>query len=298
MTELDWEIINTLKRTRNVTKASEFLHISQPALTKRIQKIEHELGIKIAHRNTRGLEFTIQGDYLAAKAEQVLAIREEIRRNLLSMSSSTIGSLKIFADNSCCRFVLPDILNEFGRHAPGIKITVSSGLRARAIYSVDKGESHIGIVKCNIEHYNGFITTLYSEQGCIMHRDPITIDQLPDLPRIDFSMDPYNESLIDRWWISHFNTPPLIGMKVSHGDTSREMVRSGLGYGLFLTPAYTQGCDDLCIIPMTYGDGEPVIRDTVIFCKTETEKLPYAKAFLDFICNKTFVPRPLPGQQI
>jgi len=288
MTDLDWEIVRTLKRIRNVTKTSELLHISQPALTKRIQKIEEELGIKIAHRNTRGFEFTSKGDFLAEKAEQMLLIREELRDGLLKMNDNAVSVLKIFSDNSCCRFVMPSLLSQFKEAEPGIKITLSSGFRTRAIHSVEKGESHIGIVKCQIDHYGGFMKTLFREQGLILSKEPIRIDQLPFIPRIDFSMDPYNENLIDRWWSGNFSVPPLIGMKVSHGDASKALVRCGLGYGIFLTPAYAEDCKNMCVLPMTYGNGEPVLRETVIFCKTQTEKLPFVRAFLDFISHKEF----------
>ncbi|WP_181995552.1 LysR family transcriptional regulator [Clostridium sp. AM58-1XD] len=282
MTELDWEIISTLKRTRNITKSAEFLHITQPTLTKRLQKIESELDVVIAVRNTRGLEFTVQGDYLAKKAEQILSIHQEICQTLHSMQSDTAGSLKLFADNSCGRFVLPQLLNSFHQNRPGIKVTASSALRAKVIHSIERGESHVGIVKGYIDHYTGYISRLSQEQGCILYKEAFSISDLPYLPRIDFVMDPYNQSLIDEWWYSHFSIPPLIGMRVSHGEIAREMVMNGLGYSIFLSRAYTAGCKHLFISPLIYGDGRPVIRDTVIFCKSDYLKLPFVKDFIDF----------------
>ena len=285
MTELDWEIINTLKRTRNITKAAEFLHITQPTLTKRLQKIESELDVTIAVRNTRGLEFTVEGDYLAKKAEQMLSLQEEICQTLHSMRANTTGSLKLFADNSCGRFILPQLLNSFSKHKPGIKVTASNALRAKVIHSIERGESHVGMVKGSIDHYNGYMASLYKEQGCILYKDSFKISDLPYLPRIDFVMDPYNEALIDHWWYSHFSVPPLIGMRVSHGEIAREMVMNGLGYSIFLSKAYTAGCKHLFISPLIYGDGSPVIRDTILFCKSDYLKLPFVKDFIEFSCS-------------
>ena len=72
MKDTDWQIINELYKTRNITKAANNLFIAQPTLTKRLQYIEDELGITLIIRSARGLIFTPEGEYIAKQAQKYL----------------------------------------------------------------------------------------------------------------------------------------------------------------------------------------------------------------------------------
>ena len=62
----DWQALKVLRETGNITKASELLFISQPALSKRIRNLEEEFGVKLLLRSARGVEFTSEGEHVAA----------------------------------------------------------------------------------------------------------------------------------------------------------------------------------------------------------------------------------------
>ena len=57
----DYEFLITLYRSKNITQAAQTLFLSQPALTKRLQQIEQELGVLIVNRNVKGVQFTPEG---------------------------------------------------------------------------------------------------------------------------------------------------------------------------------------------------------------------------------------------
>lgn len=68
MRDFDWEVIAVLSKTRNITKTANLLFLSQPALTKRIQAIEEELGAQLLVRGRRGSKFTLEGERIAQKS--------------------------------------------------------------------------------------------------------------------------------------------------------------------------------------------------------------------------------------
>lgn len=63
----------------NFTRAAENLSISQPALSRSIQKLEEELGQPVFERKTRSVALTDAGTLLQARAQQVLAILEDTK---------------------------------------------------------------------------------------------------------------------------------------------------------------------------------------------------------------------------
>ncbi len=60
-------------RERSITRASELLHLSQPAVSAHIKAIEDALGLTLFERTSRGMSLTRDGERLLAKAEQTLA---------------------------------------------------------------------------------------------------------------------------------------------------------------------------------------------------------------------------------
>ena len=67
----DWDIICTLYQCRSITKTSELLYITQPALTRRLRQLEEEFGVSIVLRNAKGVEFTPQGELFVQYAQEM-----------------------------------------------------------------------------------------------------------------------------------------------------------------------------------------------------------------------------------
>ena len=76
---MDWKILNELYHFHNITKAASALYITQPALTKRLQAMEQELGVQIVLRSKNGVIFTSAGEYLAKCAQKQVQFMDEIR---------------------------------------------------------------------------------------------------------------------------------------------------------------------------------------------------------------------------
>ena len=93
----DWEILDALYRSKNMTNAAKALFMSQPALTKRLQLIEDGFQCQIAVRTNRGISFTPQGEYLCKFAQQYMETVEGVRQTVMRMNAGQSNSLKIAA---------------------------------------------------------------------------------------------------------------------------------------------------------------------------------------------------------
>ena len=69
MKDSDWLILSELYKNPNMTKVADLLYTTQPSMTKRLQHMEQEFGIRIVDRTPKGLVITKEGAYLGRQAE-------------------------------------------------------------------------------------------------------------------------------------------------------------------------------------------------------------------------------------
>ena len=100
------ESFMTLARELNFSRAAERLHITQPALTKRIQNLEETLGQALFMRLRGGLELTESGRILQRHAASIERQEEELLDSLVGADGGLSGFFRLVSFSSCLRSVL------------------------------------------------------------------------------------------------------------------------------------------------------------------------------------------------
>ena len=88
-----YRIFYAVANTGNISKAAKELYISQPAISKSIQKLEENIGIKLFDRSSRGVSLTPEGELLYAhvkSAFETLAIGEDKLRRSIALGMGTL----------------------------------------------------------------------------------------------------------------------------------------------------------------------------------------------------------------
>ena len=281
MDERDWMVLQTLYKEKNITKTAQHLHISQPALTTRLQNLENEFNVKIVNRGRRGVQFTPQGEYLAKSAHEMLLNIQKIKENVLNMEDNLEGTLRLGVSTFFTDYMLPNLLKLFKDQYPNIEFKVTtnfSGHIANLIYNQDV---HIGIVRGDYS-WKEQKHLLFEETICIASKEKIDIHNLPYLPRIDYHTDQLLKNSIDNWWSENFTQPPLVSIEVDKADTCKKMVINGLGYAI-LPSMILNDVNDIYKTDINTIDGNPIIRKTWMIYHKDSLKLNIVKAFVDFI---------------
>lgn len=281
MRDEDWIIIDTLYNHPSLTKAANMLYISQPALTKRLQRIEEEFNVLIAIRGQKGVVFTPQGEYLAQQAAEIIAHSREIRYHLTSMESGSTGILKIAAPNAFARFDLPELLKAYSAIYPKINFQVNVALSSDILKLVQERKVHVGFVRCDREHNLGCML-FSSDSAWIVSNRRLMLADLPTIPLIEHNRDLNSQRIIELWWKENFDCPPMAGIRVDDVDTTREMVSLGLGFGIFYND-YIRAAEHLHKLPMFFKDGCPVRRNTWMLYHKDCSELPIVRQFLEFV---------------
>ena len=279
MRDFDWKIISTLHTYKNITKTANILFIAQPTLTKRIQLIEEELGVSLIVRTTKGITLTAEGEYVAKKAEQILKHIDEIKLNFTNVSGGTVGTLRIGVPNSYAVFIMPKLLKEFSQLYPNIKFDIEIAPSNEIIKLVENHEVNVGFARGS--YTTSLEKTLLSEdQVYLVNSTPIDLNNLPELPRIDYAREPSLEQAITTWWNQKYDKNAFVRMQVNHGNTAIAMVKQGLGYAFFSDKNFFKDSPELFSIPLIFSNGSYFTRKTHLYYLKEE---PYNQVSLNFI---------------
>ena len=105
-------------------RAASRVHLSQPALSRSIQALEDELGMKLFDRAARGVALTAAGRLLVERARRVLFETRCMFRDVELLKAHELGEVKIGLGPYAAVVLLPDLLVEFSRRFPKIKVLI------------------------------------------------------------------------------------------------------------------------------------------------------------------------------
>lgn len=128
------------------TEASRQAHLSQPALTQSIHRLEDELGARLFVRGRRGAELTAQGAALLPRARAALAAVEEGRRAVREVNDLTRGEVRIGAGGTVCTYLLPPIVAAFRREHPNVRFMLRETTPEQALAGLEAGELDLAAV--------------------------------------------------------------------------------------------------------------------------------------------------------
>ena len=128
----------------NFTRAAEDLGISQPALSRSIQKLEEELEQPVFERKTRSVSLTEAGVLLQSRAQQVLAIIEDTKAEITDDGQS--GRVRVGAIPTIAPYFLPDLLRQFSSKFPKATLIVQENTTDVLLKSCTQGEIDLAIL--------------------------------------------------------------------------------------------------------------------------------------------------------
>ena len=215
-----FEVFIAVADKGNITKASQHLFISQPAVTKSIKQLESELGGKLFIRKNKGVELTVEGKYVYNKVKPLIKELENVYQYFSQVKKLEAGVLRVGTATSNVTILLSTSLNEFIVKYPFVEIKIKRAKEATLIGDLVGGELDLIVIdsklkKPNLEEVKKFSVN-YSVVG-----------------NKDF-YNKYKNSPLSR---EEFASCPLA--LISSSNTSRRNIDSYFGaYGITLNAKY------------------------------------------------------------
>ncbi|WP_375508033.1 LysR family transcriptional regulator [uncultured Caballeronia sp.] len=189
-------------------RAAERVHLSQPALSRSIQALEDEFDIKLFDRAARGVATTAAGKLLVERARRVLFEARCLFRDVELIRSDALGEVRIGLGAHAADILFPDMLVEFARKYPSIKISLEIAeagklmerLRAeRADFVVvDRRETAIA-PDVTMHRLTGHDGGWFVRQGHpLLARAPVPLAALREYPLVSVSLSAFMEDAVRR----------------------------------------------------------------------------------------------------
>lgn len=230
----------------NFTRAAEDLMVSQPALSRSIQKLEDELGQPVFERKTRSVALTDAGTLLQARAQQVLSILEDTKAEITDDGES--GRLRVGAIPTIAPYFLPDMLRQFSEEFPKANVIVQENTTDNLIKSCTQGEIDIAILALPIPAKYLEVEELFDEELFLVlpPGHPLTEQKsirLSDVEPLPFVLLDEAHCLSDNIisFCRQRSFQPVSVEKTSQLATVQELV--SLSHGVSMIPAMAKTID-------------------------------------------------------
>ncbi|MGH2507063.1 MAG: LysR family transcriptional regulator [Ktedonobacteraceae bacterium] len=125
-------VFMTVAEHEHITRASEELYLSQPAVTKIVQSLEQDIGQKLVERQGRRIALTYAGQVLSTYARRMFALEQEMEDALGALSDIEIGEVTLAANPTTGIYLVPVIVASFRARYPCVKINLEI-LKSREI---------------------------------------------------------------------------------------------------------------------------------------------------------------------
>lgn len=228
------------------TRAADVLRVSQPALSRSIQKLEEELGQPMFERQARGLVLTEAGDLLQVRAKQILTLIEDTRAEITDDGQT--GRIRVAAIPTIAPYLLPQILQQFGRSFPNATVIVQEDTTDNLMRALTDGAIDVAIVALPVEaKYLEFEELFEEELLLLMPSDhPLTEKKqirLADIEALPFILLGEAHCLSDNIisFCRQKSFHPVSVERTSQLATVQELV--ALNHGISMVPAMAQRLD-------------------------------------------------------
>jgi len=218
--------------------AAEKLHLTQPAISKRIAQLEASLGVTLFDRLGRRVCLTAAGRALQPVAERILNDVRETRQVIANLSTEISGTLSIVTSHHIGLRRLPPILKDYIRRYPAVRLDLAFMDSEQACLAVERGEYELGIVTLPLRPmaalsatalWNDPLVIAVATDHPLAGKTTVTLEELGQHPAILPAIGTYTRTIIEATILQHQGVLDVI-LETNYLETLRTMVAIGLGW--------------------------------------------------------------------
>ncbi len=289
---MDTDLLKTflvLAQEAHMTRAASRLHLTQPAVSAQLKRLEDELGQRLFERGRRGTTLTEAGRLFEGHARHVLDGLERGKRALDQLAGLERGTLSIGGGATAMTYLLPPLLARFHKDHPGIHLFVREQGSANTMAAVRTGELELGIITMPIggqlerQERDALHTTTWVRDELrlitppghrLEHAERFEWSHLNAEPLVLFEAGAAVRTLLDHR-LSSAGIAPRVVMELRSIETIKRMVAQGIGLGFVSALALAHAEEGLTSVQ------DPVERQLAIVRRKDRPLSPAASVFFE-----------------
>ena len=270
---------------QSITKAAEYLHISQPTLSKQMMDLEESLGKQLLIRGRKKVTLTEEGTYLRSRAQEIISLIDKTESAFRENEQSITGDVYIGCGEHRSTFSIMQLIHTIQEEYPDIQFHFFSSNADAITERLDKGLLDMGfLLEPEISpRYDYQKLPLHETWGILMRKDSplaskeeITFSELADLPLIMPSQTS-NRDHLTTFFPNEMAKPHIISTYNLIYNAGL-MVEAGMGYALCIDELINTAGNH----PLTFRPLSPLLQsDVYLFTKKYQVFSKAAKLFLN-----------------
>lgn len=220
----------------NFRKAAESVHISQPAFSRRIEKLEQALGTQLLERTTRRVSLTAAGRDFDRQLRSILDALDATLLGIRGVAATHMGEVRLACIPSAVNYFLTDVIRLFHERYPKIKIRIMDDHANKVLLAVSQGDADFGLTFTGAQEDDVEFSPLLEEEyvaACrrdhpLAQKAQVSWDELASYDYINVSKTSGNRLLLDQA-LAFLPKQPKSLYETQHGTTMIGLVEAGLG---------------------------------------------------------------------
>lgn len=283
-----YRVFYVVAKHKHMTKASEELCISQPAISQSIKKLEDQLGGTLFIRSNKGMELTSEGKMFYDYVKGALELINNAENEFTSFKDLSKGEIKIGASTTITKLVLMDTIKKFHDDFPNININITNDLTSNLIIDLQKGKLDFVIFnEGSFKETNIHLEKIKElEQGFVYNseyfKDNIeSLEELNKYPLILQKKESNSRKFLDNYTLKN-NVLLIPKTEVVSQDLVLEFTNAGLGIGFGIIKLANKNFPQLKELKIN----KKIPTSNIYLAKNKSINLPFAsKKFLEYLKN-------------
>ena len=277
---LDLQAFVAVAERASFRQAAADLFLSQSALSRRIDKLEDSLGVKLFVRTTRRVQLTNVGETFLVNVRTALDGLEDAVLGIADLAAHRTGTVSLACVPSSVSHFLPEVLKRFSARYPRIRVRIHDESAQDVLNLVLRGEAHFGINFAGAENPEILFEPVHVESYVLAMRHDHPLARRPVLNWKDTVDERYisvakssgNRTVIDAA-LAGIEKHPVIFCEVNHVSGVLALVEAGMGVaavpGLSVLP---RGHEGIVGVPLV----NPEIKRTLGLISKRDHSMPPA----------------------
>lgn len=234
------ELFNTIAKHSSFKKASEILHISQPALSIQIKKLESQTDLKLFYKTANKIYLTEDGLMLYNHTKKIFDLVEEMENYISNRNEYIGGTINLGGSNTPGTYILPIAIGEMKKQFPSVMYNLHIANTSEITTLIENGSLDVAVNGGNC-NYSGFIyveklfndklVVVASPMNRLSQKEQISVD---DLSEESFIVHEKTSQLYTcfRMFTKEFGIHENVGMYLGSIDAIKNAVHANLGISI------------------------------------------------------------------
>jgi DNA-binding transcriptional LysR family regulator len=243
--EFDMDLANlsafiAIAEAGSFSEAAERLHLTQPAVSKRIAGLEQQLGVRLFDRLGREVSLTEAGRALLPRAYQILNVLDDTRRALTNLNGEISGRLTLATSHHIGLHRLPPLLRTFTRAYPQVALDIQFLDSEVAYEEILHGRAELAVITLAPETrepvhavpvWDDPLDFVAAPEHPLARNGAVTLADVAPHPAVFPGGNTFTHHIVNNLFAAQGLTPN-IGMSTNYLETIKMMVSIGLAWSV------------------------------------------------------------------